>query len=218
VEVLMAEGLLPDKVDRYLEALVPPRAPELGEMEAIGKRIHFPIIGPSCGQACYLVARMIGARSIFELGSGYGYSTAWFARAVQENGGGKVYHVVWDDTLSAQARRHLEALGYAPYMEYRVGEAIEALRATPGPFDLLFLDIDKEAYPEALPVMAAKLRPGGVLIADNALRHGGVADGRDRSPSTEAVRRFTRMVADDPAWISTIVPLRDGLMIAWKRT
>ncbi|HET7010148.1 MAG TPA: O-methyltransferase [Anaerolineales bacterium] len=214
----MAEGLLPDRVDRYLESLVPARPAELAEMEAIGRRIHFPIVGPACGQACYLLARMIGARTVFEMGSGYGYSTAWFARAVHENGGGKVYHVVWDNVLSAQARRHLEVLGFAPWMEYRVGEAIEILRGTPGPFDLIFLDIDKEAYPEALPVVGDKLRQGGILIADNALRRGNVADGRDRSPSTEAIRRFTQMVVGDPAWISTVLPIRDGLLLAWKQT
>jgi predicted O-methyltransferase YrrM len=213
----MAPTILPERIDQYLIDLVPRRADELRKMEQVAARTDFPIVGPACGHACYLVARMIGARSVFELGSGYGYSTAWFARAVHENGGGKVYHVVWDADLSARAQKHLAALGYAPWMEYRVGEAIEVLRATPGPFDLMFLDIEKEAYPEALPVIGDKLRPGGVLIADNALRRGGVADPSDRSSSTRAVRRFTRLIADDPAWISTIVPIRDGLLLAWKQ-
>ena len=214
----MASGVLSDRIEQYLTDLVPRRAEELRKMEQRAARIAFPIIGPACGHFCYLVARMIGARSVFELGSGYGYSTAWFARAVHENGGGKVYHVVWDAELSHQAQRHLAALGYAPWMEYRVGEAVETLRGTPGTFDLMFLDIDKEAYPEALPVMAAKLRPGGVLLADNALWHGGVADRSDRSSSTQAVRRFTRMVMDDPAWVASIIPIRDGLLLAWKQS
>ncbi len=213
----MASGILPERIEDYLTGLVPRRSDELRKMEQYAARTDFPIIGPACGHTCYLIARLIGARRVFELGSGYGYSTAWFARAVHENGGGKVYHVVWDAKLSAQAQKHLEILGYAAWMEYRVGEAIETLQATPGPFDLMFLDIDKEAYPEALPVMADKLRPGGVLIADNALRHGGVADPGDRSSSTQAVRRFTRMIVDDPMWITTIVPIRDGLLLAWKQ-
>jgi len=214
----MVAKILPDRIEQYLTGLVPRRADELRKMEQYAARTDFPIIGPTCGHACYLVARMIGARTVFELGSGYGYSTAWFARAVQENGGGKVFHVVWDADLSARAQKHLTILGYAPLMEYRVGEAVETLRATPGLFDLMFLDIDKEAYPEALPVMAAKLRPGGALIADNALRRGNVADPGDRSPSTQAVRRFTRMIVDDPAWITSIVPIRDGMLLAWKQT
>lgn len=69
-------------------------------MEAYAREAHFPIIGPTAGQFCYLMARAIGARRIFEMGSGFGYSTAWFARAVKENGGGTVFHVVWDEALT----------------------------------------------------------------------------------------------------------------------
>ena len=90
----MAPPLLPEKVDRYLDSLVPPRQGELVQMEHYGKRTRFPIIGPACGHFCYLTARLIGARQIFEMGSGHGYSTAWFARAVVENGGGCVVHMV----------------------------------------------------------------------------------------------------------------------------
>src|ERR1700687_1871393 len=105
------------------------------------------------------------------MGSGYGYSTAWFAKAVKENGGGQVYHVVWDEKLSQMARQHLVELGYGEIVKFRVGEAIKALRETEGPFDLIFNDIDKDGYPESLPGIASKLRPGGVLIVDNLHWH-----------------------------------------------
>ncbi|HET6847129.1 MAG TPA: hypothetical protein VFH29_09865, partial [Anaerolineales bacterium] len=88
------------KVQDHLIKLVPPREPEMVAMERYAARTGFPIIGPAAGYFCYQVARILGARSVFELGSGYGYSTAWFARAVKENGGGKVHHTVWDDKLS----------------------------------------------------------------------------------------------------------------------
>ena len=213
----MAGLLLPEKLDRYLDGLVPPRQEELDQMERYGKRSGFPIIGPACGHFCYLTARLIGARQIFELGSGYGYSTAWFARAVHENGGGRVVHVVWDEDLSRRARGHLAALGYESLMEYRVDEAIHALRSTDGPFDLIFLDIDKEGYPEALDVIESRLRPGGVLLADNLLWSGAVMDGRDRSPQTQAIRTVTRRVMEGDAWIASIVPMRDGLLLAYLR-
>src|SRR5687768_15340352 len=133
-------------------------------MEQIAEATKFPIIGPASGQLCYLVARMIGARKVFELGSGYGYSTAWFARAVAENGGGTVDHVVWDEKLSSLARLHLDRLGFGEIVRYTVGEAVGALRSSDdGPFDLIFNDIDKHAYPAALPVIESMLRPGGVL-------------------------------------------------------
>ena len=101
------------EVREYLDSLVPPRAAEVQAMEDYARQEGFPIVGPASGQLCYQVARMIGARQVFELGSGYGYSTYWFARAVRENGGGTVHHVVWDEALSRQARGHLQRLGMA---------------------------------------------------------------------------------------------------------
>src|SRR5215210_3654677 len=139
----MAPEMTTDQIREYLDNLVPPRPPEVQAMEAYAKEHGFPIIGPASGYFCYQIARMIGAKRVFELGSGYGYSTAWFARAVQENGGGTVYHTVWDDDLSSKARGHLGALGYGEIVEYRVSEAVQALRETDGPFDLIFNDIDK---------------------------------------------------------------------------
>src|SRR5688572_20366579 len=103
----MPPTLVSPEVSTYLEGLVPPRVSELANMEAYAREHSFPIIGPTAGQLCYQLARLIGAQRVFELGSGYGYSTAWFARAVQENGGGVVHHVVWDDKLSQMARKHL---------------------------------------------------------------------------------------------------------------
>jgi predicted O-methyltransferase YrrM len=151
------------------------------------------------------------------MGSGFGYSTAWFARAVAENGGGEVFHVVWDEALSARARAHLDALGLGGVVRYRVGEAVATLRETAGPFDLIFNDIDKPAYPDSLEVIASRLRPGGVLIVDNMLWDGRIFDAADRSAATEAIRELTRRVTADAGWIATIVPIRDGLLVAVRR-
>lgn len=201
----------------YLRSLVPARPAELQAMEAYAEEHRFPIIGPVSGNICYQIARMIGARRIFELGSGYGYSTAWFAQAVRENGGGEVHHVVWDEDLSNRARGHLERLGLDDLIHYHVSEAVQALREATGPFDLIFNDINKEGYPAAFPVIAEKLRPGGVLIVDNTIWSGRVFDPEDRSASAEAIREFTRQIATDPGWITSIVPVGDGLLVGYKR-
>ena len=201
----------------YLDSLVPERPAEMRAMEAYAQEHNFPIVGPASGYFCYQVARMIGARRIFEMGSGYGYSTAWFARAVQENGGGEVFHVVWDETLSQQARGHLEALGYGDLIRYRVGEAVQALRETEGPFDLIFNDIDKQAYPESLPVIEEKLRPGGVLIIDNMIWSGRIFDDSDQSPATQGVRELTRRITSSPDWVVSLIPIRDGLILGTKK-
>lgn len=213
----MAGELLAPQLREYLDRQIPPRPPEMQAMEAYARERRFPIIGPVAGQFCYLLARLINARRVFEMGSGYGYSTAWFARAVKENGGGQVFHVVWDDDLSRRARGHLRTLGLDNVVEYRVAEAVQTLRDTEGPFDLIFNDIDKEAYPASLPVIAAKLRPGGVLIVDNMFWNSRVFDRADTDATTEGVRELTRLMMADRDWMTSIVPLRDGLLVAVRR-
>jgi caffeoyl-CoA O-methyltransferase len=125
--------------------------------------------------------------------------------------------VVWDEGLSQQARQHLAALGYDGIIKYHVGEAVQTLRNTAGPFDLIFNDINKEGYADSLPVIAEKLRPGGVLVVDNMLWHGNIFDDKDKSPATTGVRKLTEMLIHSPDWIMALVPVRDGVAVAYKR-
>jgi len=204
-------------VQDYLTSLVPPREPELQKMEKYAEENNFPIIGPVCGYYCYQLARMANAKSVFELGSGYGYSTAWFAKAVKENGGGVVHHTVWDEDLSKRAEGHLSTLGSTDVVEFHIAEAVETLRQTQDPFDIIFNDIDKEAYPDSLPVIKEKLRHGGILIIDNMLWSGRIFDPDDHDKSTEAIRRFTRDITTDLDWIVSLFPARDGMIVAYKK-
>ncbi len=213
----MAGRISYDQVQDYLRGLTPERPPEFHQMEAYAREHGFPAIEPMVGLFCYLQARLVEARTVFELGSGYGYSTAWFARAVHENGGGIVHHTVWDEGLSQKARRHLGALGYDGIVRFHVSEAVQALRETPGPFDLIFNDIDKTAYPDSLPVIADKLRPGGVLIVDNMLLGGSVLDPDNTGENQEGVREFTRLISTDPGWVVSLVPISDGMLVARKQ-
>jgi predicted O-methyltransferase YrrM len=213
----MSNNAISAPLQDYLDGLVAERPAELKAMEALAATEGFPIIGPACGAFCRQIARLIGARRVFELGSGFGYSTAWLARAVRENGGGEVHHTVWDQALSEQARGHLERLGLADLVRFHCAEAVEALRATPGPFDLIFNDIDKEGYPGALPVIEAQLRPGGVLIVDNMLWGNRVLDPAARDDATEGVRTLTRLILESDGWDASIVPIRDGLLFAVRR-
>ena len=206
-----------DKLQEYLTTLVPSREPVLQEMEEYAEKNDFPALGPVCGYYCYQLARMMRATSVFELGSGYGYSTAWFAKAVRENGGGVVHHTVWDDMLSAMAKEYLNRLGLDDLVEFHNAEAVETLRKSPGTFDIIFNDIDKEGYPESLPVIKNKLRSGGLLIIDNMIWHGQILDPNDHERSTEAIRRFTHDVTTDSDWIVSLTPIRDGMIVAYKR-
>lgn len=209
-------------VQDYITSLGPPREAELMEMEAYAAEHDFPIIGPACGYYCYQLARMIKAKSVFELGSGYGYSTAWFAKAVRENcaegnGGGVVHHTVWEEELSERARRHLVKLGSADWVQFHVSEAVEALKQSEGPFDIIFNDIDKQAYPASLPVIKEKLRPGGLLIIDNMLWHGRIFDKTDLAATTLGVHEFTKQITQDTDWIVSLAPMRDGMIVAYKK-
>jgi predicted O-methyltransferase YrrM len=184
-----------------------------------------------------MIAKMIGARRIFELGSGFGYSTYWLARAVKENGGGVVHHTVWDEELSARAREHLTRLRMNNLVKFHIGEAIETLRGIDEEFDLLFCDIDKHAYAEALTEMNRHLRVGGVVIFDNMLLHGSVLPARRDShvppphPSRNidaaqhkehhagnlrGVLKTTNMLFKKANWTASLIPLRDGLAMAMK--
>jgi caffeoyl-CoA O-methyltransferase len=213
----MTTELISRQVRDHIDSFVPPRAAELQAMEDYARRTGFPIVGPATGYLCYQIGRMIGAREVFEMGSGYGYSTAWFAQAVMENGGGTVHHVVWDQDLSRRAQGHLSKLGFEGLIQYHVAEAVHTLEQVAGPFDLIFNDINKQAYPESLPIIKDKLRPGGVLIVDNMLWGGGVFDESDKSSSTQGVRELTRLIIDDPDWIASLIPVRDGLVVAYKK-
>jgi caffeoyl-CoA O-methyltransferase len=213
----MANLLTYSAVQEFLIRLVPPREAEMRKMEKYAEKTDFPIIGPAAGYYCYQIARLIGAQSVFEMGSGYGYSTAWFAKAVKENGGGAVQHVVWDAKLSEMARGHLSRLGYEGLVEYHVAEAVETLRGMRGPFDLIFNDIEKQDYPASLPLIKERLRRGGVLIIDNILWSGRIFDGKDRSAATQGVREFTRLITQDTDWIVSLAPVRDGMIVAYKK-
>ncbi|HZP84150.1 MAG TPA: class I SAM-dependent methyltransferase [Chthonomonadaceae bacterium] len=212
----MSEPLFHSRLADYLDSLVPPRDEVMQEMEAYAKEVGFPIIGAAAGYFNYLIARLMGATRVFELGSGYGYSTAWFARAVRENGGGVVHHVVWNEELSQKARGYLGRLGYGGIVQFHIGEAVETLRNTAGPFDLMFNDIDKQGYPASIPVIKEKLRPGGVLLIDNMLWHGAIFDEADQSPDTLGIHEVTRLLTQDPDFIASLVPIRDGVIMAYR--
>jgi caffeoyl-CoA O-methyltransferase len=189
-------------------------APLLREMEARARPAGFPIIGPLVGPWLYTLTALAGARRVIELGSGFGYSTWYFASALRDLGGGTVTHTVWDEQLSAEAREWLGRAGLLDYCEFHVGEAVAALTAMEPGFDVVFLDIDKEGYPAALEVIEQKLRPGGLLLTDNVLWSGRVLDDDDQKPATQAVRLFNDRLAASPRWDYLINPLRDGLGVA----
>jgi predicted O-methyltransferase YrrM len=207
----MAETYTPQVLD-YILAQTRFDNPLLTEMEERAAVEGFPIIGPLVGPWLYTLSRMIDAAAVYELGSGYGYSTWYFCKAVQDGGGGEVVHTVWDAKLSADAKHNLTRAGFADIVQFVEGEAVEALRnEEESNWDIIFMDIDKEGYPAALPVIEDKLRKGGLLIVDNLVWSGAVADESDQRASTQGIRELTRLLRESPRWELLILPLRDGV-------
>jgi predicted O-methyltransferase YrrM len=207
--------IVDEKIERLLSDLQPSSDPVLLEMEARGDKERFPIIGPLVGRLCQQLALSIGARDVFEMGSGFGYSTWWFAQAVGE--GGRVVHTDNDPKKSADAKGYLGRAKLADRVLFEVGDSLQILRQYPGPFDVVFIDVDKEAYPEALVLARSRLRPGGYIITDNVLWSGRILRPEgDQDEATRAVLRYDRAAFSAPDLLTTIVPLRDGVAVSLK--
>ncbi len=207
--------ILDPELDHYISNLHRTKDPVLHEMEERAAAERFPIIGPLVGRLCQQVAQSIAARDIFEMGSGFGYSTWWFAHAVGE--GGRVVHTDGDAKLSGEARQYMERAGLGPRVHYEVGDAIEIIKKYPGPFDVVFIDIDKHGYPEALELARSRVRIGGYIICDNVLWSRKVlAAASKQDADTRGIVRFNKEVFAAPDLLTTIVPLRDGVALALK--
>jgi caffeoyl-CoA O-methyltransferase len=207
-------GLVAPELDRYVLGLLPPREPVIAEMEREAKERNVPIVGPAVATLLATLARSIAARRVFEMGSAIGYSTAFFAQAVGPQG--KVYYTDGSPKNASEAKGYLSRLGLLDRVEILTGDAATRLRATPGLFDVVFIDIDKDGYPEALEAAAPRVRPGGFLLADNVLWSGKVVDEAVRDAATEGIRAFNRALFARRDFKSVIVPLRDGVAIARK--
>ena len=191
--------------------------PVLLEMEAEGKERGFPIIGRLVGVTVELLARSVGAKRVFELGSGFGYSAYWFARAVGPSG--EVHGTDGDPANEPKALDYLSRAGLAEPIRWHVGDAVTHLGAAPGEFDVVYNDIDKDGYPGAWMAARERIRVGGLYVCDNVLWSGRVAvqDRDDPRPVyTQAILEHNRMIAEDDRFISSIVPTRDGVFVALR--
>ncbi|HEY1332014.1 MAG TPA: O-methyltransferase [Actinomycetota bacterium] len=206
-----AEDYVRSLLDRYDE-------PVLLEMEEEARRSDFPIVERAVGVSLEQLARAVSARRVFELGSGYGYSGYWFSRAVGP--GGELHLTDADPANRDRAMDYLGRAGLAGPVVYHVGDALEALAAVEGEFDIVYCDIDKQGYPDAWAAARERVRPGGLYVCDNTLWYGRVAGTTDepdpRPQLTQAIERHNRAVTADRGYLSTILPIRDGVLVALR--
>lgn len=202
-------------VDDYLYSMLPKRDEVLTEMEAYATEHDIPIVGPAVAGVLQQLALMINARTVFELGSAIGYSTIWWAQAVSANG--RVIYTDGDTKNAERARGYFARAGVSDRIRLHTGDALEFLSEQKEEFDIIFNDVDKDDYPRVLRLVAPRLRKGGLFITDNVLWSGRVAEKNPKESSTKAILEFNRKLAASPEFYTTILPIRDGLAVAYKK-
>lgn len=212
----MSEEITNPRIEDYLKQLYDDNDPVRHQMEALARKRSFPIIGPLVGRHMYQLAQMIGARRVFELGSGYGYSALFFARAVGSQG------EVHCTELSAEnielAQKFLTQANVWERVTYHQEEATAALERVGGTWDIIYNDIDKQGYPDTVELAYRHLRPGGLFITDNVLWSGRVLEeNHDGAESTNGIIEFTDRLFAHPGFITSIYPVRDGVSVALRR-
>jgi caffeoyl-CoA O-methyltransferase len=200
-------------------------APEDEELQALlegAREAGLPVdwgVAPDVGRLLQVFCRMVGARKVIEFGTLAGYSALWIARALPPDG--RVISLESNSEYAAVARDLLAKTEAGPKVEVREGVALDMLSAleAEAPFDIVFLDADKEHYPEYLDWAARVLRPGGLLLADNVL-HSSSWNGQSphdptaTDPRVVGVRTFNQRLSADSRFTAVILPMRDGIAAA----
>jgi caffeoyl-CoA O-methyltransferase len=201
------------RIESYLLRMSSDEDPFLSAMEEKAEKTGVPIVGPLVGRLFHLVTCLKRPNLIVELGSGFGYSAYWFARALHDKG--KVVLTDYSEENISYARGLFHEAGLSGRAEYRVGDAL-GIGAEYENIDILFIDIDKHQYPKAIERMLPGLAENALVIADNALWHGTVAEEDPHFKDSGAVRRFNELMFGHRDFFTTIIPLRDGVLLAYK--
>jgi caffeoyl-CoA O-methyltransferase len=206
-------GILEKHVEKYMDSLLPKRDAVLAEMEKYASQRDIPIIGPTCGRLLHLLAQISGAKRIFEMGSAIGYSTIWLARGAGPDA--EIYYTDGDPENARRARNNFRRGGVEDRIQLLVGDAVQLIDGLSGAFDLIFIDVDKHQYPNALRKAVPRLRSGGLLLTDNVLWYGR-APRRAKDTRTRSIQQFNRMIYSSSELFPIIIPLRDGVAVCRK--
>ncbi len=206
--------ILNPKIEEYLLQLFPINDPVLKKMEERYKISNFPSVGPLIGQFLHQLTIMTKAYRVFEMGSGFGYSALWIAKALPPDG--KIICTDLSEENKQLAEKYFKAAGELHKLDFRIGNAIEILEKEQEPLDIIFCDIEKEYYPRAFKIALSKLKQGGLLLADNVLWKGRITDPRINDQATKGVKKFNQLISTTENVASVIIPIRDGLSVTIK--
>jgi len=211
----MTELHYPD-LDTYRRVLFAPEDEHLKQVmpTAVEQGLPHISVSPEAGKTLYLLAKMIGAKKILEFGALAGYSGLWLARALPADG--QFITLEIDPKHAAVTRANYEAAGLGDRTEVRVGPGRELIRdvSGEGPFDLIFIDADKEGYPAYLDFALEHTRPGGLIIADNADGHGHVHKALPEEDDRRGIQIYNERVANHPRLVSNIIPVGGWLAVS----
>ena len=218
-------GNLLQRIDTYIGDLFSSNDDALQFTLSNSERNGLPVINVSAneGRLLHILAKMCGARRILEVGTLGGYSAIWLARALPEDG--KLISLEYSPKHAEVARANIERAGLGDRVEVRVGAGLDLLPQVEangeGPFDLFFIDADKDNYPDYLDWAIRLSRPGSVILSDNLIRNGAVINPKPGDRVPEIVAQYNRQLADDPRLESIILPIirgeTDGLCITIVR-
>jgi caffeoyl-CoA O-methyltransferase len=211
----LRSGYILEDVENYLYDLLPKGDGVITEIEEYAAKNRVPIIGPAVARLLTLFVETSGARRIFEMGSAIGYSTIWLARAAGPKA--EVFYTDGNPENAERAQGYFRRAGIAKRIRVQVGDALALVKKAPGKFDLIFNDVDKHQYPDALRAALPKLKRGGLLVTDNTLWSGKAA--RPAAPDdqhTLGVQEFNRLVYASKQLYPVLIPLRDGVTVCRK--
>lgn len=203
-----------DYIDDYLYRMAAPRDPLLEKMEEYADTNNVPIIGPLVGRLIYNLAKMSQSKKILEIGTAIGYSGIWLARAIAPVKGNLTTIDMNPERVNI-ARRNIAEAGLERSVKVIQGSALEVLPTLKDEYDMVFLDSDKDVYPDVFKMSLSLLRKGGLFVADNALWGGDVAKG-GKSKDTQSMIKFNKVVAGSAGLSTVILPLRDGVLVSLK--
>ena len=206
--------IVTDAVRDYLERVRPRPDPVLAEMEAHGARERIPIVMPGTGELLRVLALARGSRHALEVGTAIGVSTLYIARGLAD--GGTIVSFEIDPERHQAARTYLDRAGVLDRADLRLQDARHGLASLRGTFDFAFVDGVKSEYEEYFDVLLPLLGTGAVLVVDNVLMGGSVAEG-DTSERSTTARAFNERLLGHPDLTATVTPVGDGVLVAVKR-
>lgn len=201
------------EVNNYLESLLSPVNKVFKEMEQYAAERNFPIVGPQVGRLLFQFTYLQKPKSIFEIGSGFGYSALWFCLAAPHS---RIICTEYNMDNINLAKKWLEKAGFIENIEFFHGSAQHAFEKTKLPYDIIFNDADKHQYPEIFSIALKNLKKGGLLIADNVLWKGKIVNSKADDRDTLGIQKFNRLIFNTPDIFSSILAIRDGISISLK--